>query len=578
MALFKTPANIFVWKDIKTFLLRNQYNEALQVVIKDYFTKQYISGISNAPFLNTNYCLTLTKFEDKCGCGTNYDNGLVILKTTANTFKEEDKNLENARTEFEIAQRNWNFEYKKFELQSLSMTAKENAELKKLEEAIAKRSEVKKTFDAVLKALNSNASLSAELGTLSNWAIQFEEKDTNLKKIEADKKLAAYKSILESEEKKNEYENALALYTIAQRNFDFTPTATNQQLQANAKNHFEQVESNYRKATSSQRGNYVEKDCHDTQNTKFCLPPFEYLRKLSLSVPIKDKSGNAIPASDFDFMTHGLTVGSVIWLYYYERMGIFKILGALMDDYNYRGKYTISGSRNNDYSALMDMVCTWHRLGMSSNLRDRICLYQRTLGVSIENNLGVESERNTGFMGTFNKLLDYMLEYYKDKRLAVAINNASTGRSSVATQTSIRDTIKLLQQQFEPFEYGRNQINTFLGLATVHATICLLYNIRKEIGVPDQYESPDEFIPAAYDILVAKRAITLNETNRFIVYDNCASYGYRLLTDLQTIDMAQLQASATGGIFDLWLDDVEGWVEGYRSAYGSVPEKVEAIV
>jgi hypothetical protein len=229
----------------------------------------------------------------------------------------------------------------------------------------------------------------------------------------------------------------------------------------------------------------------------------------------------------------------------------------------------------------MDMICTLHRTGISSNLRDRICLYQRVLGVSIENNLGVESERNSGFMNTFNRLIEYMLEYYKTKQLAQAIQTQAgtiQPRSSVATQTSIRDTISVLKQHFEPLQYGRNLINTFLGIATVHATLCLVNMLKAEIGIPAQYEKPEEFIPAAYDILVAKRSHTLNAANRFIIYDNCASYGYRLLTDIETIDLDKLTTIATGSTLDTWLNDVEGVVEGYRNAYSAVPEKVEAIV
>jgi hypothetical protein len=150
-------------------------------------------------------------------------------------------------------------------------------------------------------------------------------------------------------------------------------------------------------------------------------------------------------------------------------------------------------------------------------------------------------------------------------------------RSSVATQTSIRDTINILQQHFEPLQYGRNLINTFLGIATVHATLCLVNMVKAELGIPAQYERPEEFIPAAYDILVANRSRMLNESNRFIIYDNCASYGYRLLTDIETITLGNVPPVATGSKLDVWLNDIEGLVEGYRNAYSAVPEKVEAI-
>lgn len=350
---------------------------------------------------------------------------------------------------------------------------------------------------------------------------------------------------------------------------------------ANAKATGKEENADYKQTGAKARFAAATTACEWDDPSVFNMPIFVYERELTLSKTSKKfplPNGDTL---DFTFDTNSLTVGAVIWLYFYERMGIFKILGALLDDYNYRGKYTISGRRLNDYSRLMDMISTLHRVGISSNLRDRVCLYQRVLGVSIENKLGIESERNSGFMNTFNRLIDYMLEYYKTKQLAQAIQTQAgtvQPRSSVATQTSIRDTINVMQQHFEPLQYGRNLINTFIGIATVHATLCLVNMLKSEIGIPAQYEKPEEFIPAAYDILVAKRTHTVNEANRFIIYDNCASYGYRLLTDIETIVLDNLTAIATGSNLDTWLNDIEGLVEGYRNAYSAVPEKVEAIV
>ena len=324
-------------------------------------------------------------------------------------------------------------------------------------------------------------------------------------------------------------------------------------------------------------------------------PHFEYRRKVSKD-PIEKQilaiktNVQPIPETskfDFELVSNGLTNGALLWLYFYERMGIFKILGALMDDYNYRGKYTISGklkdttTGQSNYNNLMDAICTLYRLGIGSNLRDRIATYQRSLGVAIESNLNVETEKNAGFMQTFNKLIGYMLDYYKAKQLADAIqsqNGSNQSRSSVATQTSIRDTLNVLRQQLEPFEYGRNQINTFIGIATVHATISLVRMLKDEIGIPRQYDRPEEFIPAAYGILVEKNATTLNDTNRFIIYDNCASYGYRLLTDIERADLTQFKPVSTNSALDLWLDDIEGIVEGYNNAFKSVSEPASAIV
>ncbi len=314
----------------------------------------------------------------------------------------------------------------------------------------------------------------------------------------------------------------------------------------------------------------------------FCRPKFEYDRIMGGLGPIKQQTGNQL---DFSLKTSGISIGSVIWLYYYERMGIFKILNALMNDHNYHGKYPISykianSDYQNEYARLMEQVSLLYRMGLSSNLRDRICLYERVLGVSIENNLDIRCERNNGFMRTYNRLIDHMLEYYKAKQLAQAIQTANNSsiRSSVATQTAIRDTMQVLRQHFEPLEYGRNLVNTFLGIATVYTTICLLRLVKDEIGVPRQYDSPEEFIPAAYDILVLNRPVTPSETNRFTIFDNCASYGYRLLTDIEFADLSQFSTHGQSGVLDKWLDDVEGLVEGYRNAFSAINEPVTAIV
>lgn len=120
--------------------------------------------------------------------------------------------------------------------------------------------------------------------------------------------------------------------------------------------------------------------------------------------------------------------------------------------------------------AAMEGISLLYGQGLSSNLRDRVCTYQWVLGVSIANNLNISSEKNEGFMKSFNKLIGYMLEFYKAKQLAVAIQSAgNTGRSSVATQTSIKDTIIEMNQHFETKEYGGNLVNTKkYPLSTIH--------------------------------------------------------------------------------------------------------------
>lgn len=305
------------------------------------------------------------------------------------------------------------------------------------------------------------------------------------------------------------------------------------------------------------------------------IPQFEYVRELPPGNPVEIPNTTTKEKLNYKFSIKGLTLGAVIWLYHYEEMGIFKILGALLDDYNYHGKLPLSGNvgatnggPENEYSPLLDMVSTLYRIGIGSNIKDRASLYKRVLGMDLPGYEPGNAEPNTGFKKAFDAFNAATSEYYKAKQLAQAIQSTTVDsvRSSVATQTTIRDTVEIMQKNFEVLKYGRSQINAFLGIATVYATICLIRMLRDEIGVPRQYETPDEFIPAAHAILVLKRKPSSSTLNRFTVYDNCATYGYRLLTDIQLADPQQLTKVSLGSKLDLWLNNIEGWVEGYANA------------
>jgi hypothetical protein len=292
-----------------------------------------------------------------------------------------------------------------------------------------------------------------------------------------------------------------------------------------------------------------------------CAPIFQFERK-----PF------SVTGYDTNLSMNNLGMGAVIWLYYYEKMGIFKILGALMDDYNYKGKYTLQIRK--EYSTLLEHTSTLYRMGIASNMRDRVCLYEKSLGLSVDNDFGMNVTRNEGFMKTFDGILKQALEHYSYRRLDNAIGSATgAARSSVATLTTIKDSLENLRNQFSSYYYGRNTTNTFLGIATVYATLCLIKLVKSEIGIPNQYVKPEEFIPAAYDILVMNKPAMNTDVNRFITYDNCATYGYRLLTDFELIDTDSFNpGSIETDPLNLWMNNIEPLVEGYKKAVDSIKD------
>ncbi len=275
-----------------------------------------------------------------------------------------------------------------------------------------------------------------------------------------------------------------------------------------------------------------------------------------------------------------LFVGDLVWLYYFDRMGIFKILGAILDDYAIRGNLPISnGSVNASdkddlISIVLEAMVRETKTGLSSTVRDRNISYRRGLGWIQEEarQMQLDTVVNTAFTNLFHKFIQTALEFYKDKRLATAITgiNSSAGKTSVATLTAIKDTIDLLKRAFDAFNYGRNYTITLSGIVWVVAGMALIREMRSTLGIPSEYKEADEFIPAAYDLLVGRSSARHSEANRYDVHRDCAENARAILLDLEAIDIQGANVANVGGDLEIWLDLIEGNIEGYRTAYRSL--------
>lgn len=276
-----------------------------------------------------------------------------------------------------------------------------------------------------------------------------------------------------------------------------------------------------------------------------------------------------------------LFIADLIWLFYFEKMGLFKILGVILDDFAIKGKIPISNGVVNPPDSLkikddiiaivLESMVHQTKMGLSSTVRDRDSSYRRCLGWTSDTGrkLGIDAVANSGFNSLFNKFIQNALEFYKDKRLATAIQGITTpvAKTSVATLLTISDTLDLLKKAFDPFDYGRNYSNTLNGIVWAIAGMALIRDLRTTLGIPAAYDRPYEFIPAAYDILVMKRPITPSETNRYTLHRECANDARDILLDLEVLNHKDTNA---GGELELWLSIIEDKVEGYRTAYRSL--------
>jgi hypothetical protein len=256
-------------------------------------------------------------------------------------------------------------------------------------------------------------------------------------------------------------------------------------------------------------------------------------------------------------------------------MGIHQILGAILDAFATTGRLPISngsleGSTIKDdvVAIVLEVMVRQTKIGLSSGVRDRGALYRTALGweSAAARGLNLDTEVNTGLSSLFHRFIFNSLEFYRDKRLAFAIQGtAATPKPSAATLVTIRDTIDLLKKRFEMFDYGRNYYNALAGIVWTIAGMSVIRELRSTLGIPSAaFDQPHEYIPAAFDLLVLKRPYSRAEVNRYDLHKTCATMARDILLDIEVLNIGSV---LMGGELDNWLNNIEGKVEAYRTAY-----------
>jgi hypothetical protein len=92
----------------------------------------------------------------------------------------------------------------------------------------------------------------------------------------------------------------------------------------------------------------------------------------------------------------------------------------------------------------------------------------------------------------------------------------------------------------------------------------IIRELRTTLGIPEAFNQPHEYIPAAYDLLVLKRPVTHGDANRYLIHRECARSGRDILLDMQVINHKLRQS---GEDLEKWITQIESKVEAYRTAY-----------
>ena len=259
-----------------------------------------------------------------------------------------------------------------------------------------------------------------------------------------------------------------------------------------------------------------------------------------------------------------LFTGDLVWLFFMEKLGIFKMTGYILDDFATNGRYPMTNG--NLTSIVLEAMIRETNKGMSSTTRDRFFSYVRVLGwIPDSSETAMLHSRvivNHAFDSLFNSFMQNALAYYRQRRLADAIagvNSPEIVATSISTVRAIADQIDLLKKAFITFDYGRNHTNTLSGIVWIIAGMSLIRELRLSLGIP--YNEPFQYFSAAYDLLILNKSLTPSHTNRFKLYFDCAENARDVLLDIEVLDFNNLSEVQT------WLDLVEGKIEAYSGAY-----------
>lgn len=266
-----------------------------------------------------------------------------------------------------------------------------------------------------------------------------------------------------------------------------------------------------------------------------------------------------------------LFVGDVVWLYYLEEMGIFKILQVLLDDYETKGQHPFD--RSKPYGLILEAMARERRAYLGSRPVDREALLNRTLGWKYAGQTKPETTLNSAFADHFDHLMQLLGKFYRDRDLAVQLRESMGGSGSAplssVSLTAIQDTIRLLRRSMRAFDYGRSHTTALVGIVWAIGGLALLRDTTEVIGVPQPYESPDQYLPAAYETLVEKGAASASQINRYLAHKHLADHARDILIDLEVID--ELENAGAPDTLKAWLDEIDekvlAYTAGYRALY-----------
>src|SRR6185436_8549553 len=229
-----------------------------------------------------------------------------------------------------------------------------------------------------------------------------------------------------------------------------------------------------------------------------------------------DTSTIPVTMTDPTKLIKRLYIADVLWVYWMEEMGIFRVLAKIINDYAVKGEFpvdtniTIYPDRSQTdgmTSMIMEAITRQMKSGLASSINDRVSTYRRCLGWTngIGRQQNVDTTVNNSFSLNFHKFISLAIDYYNQLRLSSAIQNTTSGSASISTIVGIETSLKLLKESFDSFGYGRNGNNTLNAIVYCISALDLIRNVKDYFRIPNK--NIEDYVSASYNVLIEGKSL-----------------------------------------------------------------------
>jgi hypothetical protein len=277
------------------------------------------------------------------------------------------------------------------------------------------------------------------------------------------------------------------------------------------------------------------------------------------------------PLPESDRFISNLYFGDVVSLFFYKEMGLFTIISELIKHFDISGKYLFpnEGLTGIIFNKLCELMRKSEFPFVSSLQLES--LFVRVLGWQSTNvNRKIDPSmitKNGGFVSDITRLIPQMRSYYSSLQVIDAVTQAQAVPPS-ETEIAIQPTLNSLKTSMNYFNFNNNW---YLTLNAYVWLICGLSILEKSLGAlgvpPSLHDSPVNYIPYAYDILITdnNNKSNIKTQNRFLKFKPLVTSLRKTFLELEYLDIIEDRKSRV--FIAKNIPRILAFIDAYKSVY-----------